>query len=1321
MAQRDSSDRRDRRDDDSEKSGESTSTLSTKRRTVLTALATGATGAALPGSGVVAGRIQGETETLQRDVSLLDLVSETDATHRAVQDGHWDDASVWADGEVPGDDARVLVEPDTAVTVAHQGTSRLRAVRVDGTLTFDPTVDTRLQVDTLVTHPESKLQIGTAETPIEPDVEARITVIDTGPIDEEQDPERKGRGLVANGDVVVHGASTTPWTELESAPAAGDSQLTLPEAPTNWQAGDRLVVPGVTHEENQDEERRIAAVDGTTVSLDSALAYDHAPPAADLDSYAVNLSRNVVFESESTDVPRRGHTMFMSTGTDVRYAAFRELGRTDKSKPFSDPMRGESPTPAGENVKARYAFHYHKTGIDADEPHVAEGLVAESSPGWGIVNHHSYAHVRDSVTYDVLGAGFVAEGGNERGSFTGNFALRSEGSGETIDARAHGAHGGDPAIDDFGHAGHGFWFQSPLVEVIDNVAAGHRHQAFVWWLRPLLDGPLAEGTEIEDSRVSFWPNLPVEYVDTDRPLWEAIQEGRFGEHDQLCVDTQKIPSTFAPVNAISGNTAFAAAGGVDFSRHNFKWKHERFSEFTALDDFTVHSIGAFADDEGEIHEPELPRHRMTGHQGRGGSVGVSLRYTSNVTLRNSHLVGTGREHSVGVPYHDYLWTTTVENSTIEGWDWGVDTGEHRLTWIRNNTLRDNSADVNWGLDNTGPAIIDGNDLETVRHDFEPNNQKAEEVFEFGRTFGVRIDGRTSYVEESAPDHVPFPDEDSLGGINNIESTLDSVDDETALIGKSNADLQDEFGISVGGALMPDDAVSEPFLQGAKLDPVESRTPPRTVWMDAADASGGSFETVDAVDAAGGKALRCTGSDAPRDEPASLDFECAAGTYKLAARVWPDSWNGNTVHFRLNGGEWLPAEKLKPASGFEWHDVEPNDGDPYQVNLSEGTHTLDIACGNDDVLLDEVFLSSDGTVLGAYGESARSTSPDTTDPEDSAQSPYTDHDLSRIEAEDFDTGGEGVAYHDTSSGNNGGAYRDTDVDIQETSDEGGGYNLGWLAEGEWWEYTVEVPSDGTYELRARLAGKNATTLDVAVDGSQAATVDVPNTGDWQNWTTVDAGAVDLSSGTRTVRLTANGGSFNVNWFGFEAGDAPNETPTATDDAVTVRTGRSVTIDALSNDSDADGSLDASSVTVVSSPSNGSTTVNSDGTIDYAHDGSDTSSDSFGYTVDDDAGATSNEATVSVTVAKTIEVKGDGAASYGNGKNVRYIIETSGSVEPAGTGVLESTDGAGGSKASGKVPTDGSDADAFSLTGGNVSDVSTWGGDVTVTVDGTEWSG
>src|SRR5688572_7097968 len=61
----------------------------------------------------------------------------------------------------------------------------------------------------------------------------------------------------------------------------------------------------------------------------------------------------------------------------------------------------------------------------------------------------------------------------------------------------------------------------------------------------------------------------------------------------------------------------------------------------------------------------------------------------------------------------------------------------------------------------------------------------------------------------------------------------------------------------------------------------------------------------------------------------------------------------------------------------------------------------------------------------------------------------------IQAENYDTGGEGVAYHDTTAGNTGGQYRTEDVDLETCTDAGGGFNTGWLIDGEWTEYTVNA--------------------------------------------------------------------------------------------------------------------------------------------------------------------------------------------------------------------------------------------------------------------------
>ena len=140
----------------------------------------------------------------------------------------------------------------------------------------------------------------------------------------------------------------------------------------------------------------------------------------------------------------------------------------------------------------------------------------------------------------------------------------------------------------------------------------------------------------------------------------------------------------------------------------------------------------------------------------------------------------------------------------------------------------------------------------------------------------------------------------------------------------------------------------------------------------------------------------------------------------------------------------------------------------------------------------------------------------------------------IEAEDFDLGGSGQSFGDSDSSNIGGKYRTLEaVDIEGTSDVGGGYNVGWIASGEWLEYTIDVTStvSAEYVLTARVATPNSNgAFYMEFDGANATgAISVPNTGGWQNWTDVSA-AVTLEPGVQTMRFyRAGSDEFNLNSF------------------------------------------------------------------------------------------------------------------------------------------------------------------------------------------------
>jgi Carbohydrate binding module (family 6)/Domain of unknown function (DUF362) len=137
---------------------------------------------------------------------------------------------------------------------------------------------------------------------------------------------------------------------------------------------------------------------------------------------------------------------------------------------------------------------------------------------------------------------------------------------------------------------------------------------------------------------------------------------------------------------------------------------------------------------------------------------------------------------------------------------------------------------------------------------------------------------------------------------------------------------------------------------------------------------------------------------------------------------------------------------------------------------------------------------------------------------------------RIQAENYDNGGEGLAYHDTTSGNSGGQYRSEDVDIEACSDTGGGYDVGWTDTGEWLKYSISVIQAGTYTLRLRAAGTAAGTLRVWFDAvNKTGTLPIPSTGGWQAWTSVDKIGIPLSAGPHVMEVELLSGGYNLNWY------------------------------------------------------------------------------------------------------------------------------------------------------------------------------------------------
>jgi hypothetical protein len=426
-----------------------------------------------------------ENLALQREhLSLLELVRYDQVTHIAVRSGNWSNPATWQHGALPTSGARVLIPVGVEVRVDGMLASRFATIRVDGTLSFDATRNTELRADTIVVSGSGTFQMGTESQPIGNSVQAIVTFTNNGAIDRQWDPFGISRGLVSHGKVSIHGAETSSHAAIVGPLPAGTQVLVLKSVPVGWEPGDTVVVASTSGAE-ENEIRSIASIAGNTLVLDQPLDYSHSAPAAHLDVHIANTTRNAILRSESFASDRRGHVMFMhSRDVHIANAGFYRLGRTNKAEVINDSVVGSDwvlQDGTGTNQRARYPVHFHRNGLANDgAPATIRGSAVVDSPGWGFVNHSSYVDMTDNVAFNVFGASFSTEVGDEIGGFYGNIAIGTIGSGEEDNSR-------ETPFQDFGHQGDGFWFQGAGISVVGNVSAGNQGHAFAYFTRGLVE------------------------------------------------------------------------------------------------------------------------------------------------------------------------------------------------------------------------------------------------------------------------------------------------------------------------------------------------------------------------------------------------------------------------------------------------------------------------------------------------------------------------------------------------------------------------------------------------------------------------------------------------------------------------------------------------------------------------------------------------------------------------------------------------------------------------------------------------------------------
>jgi hypothetical protein len=150
----------------------------------------------------------------------------------------------------------------------------------------------------------------------------------------------------------------------------------------------------------------------------------------------------------------------------------------------------------------------------------------------------------------------------------------------------------------------------------------------------------------------------------------------------------------------------------------------------------------------------------------------------------------------------------------------------------------------------------------------------------------------------------------------------------------------------------------------------------------------------------------------------------------------------------------------------------------------------------------------------------------------------------VYAANYDTGGQGVAYNVTATNGTGTGYRSDGIDLETTADTqnasgAGAYDIGWTTPGQWFKYTVNVATAGTYSVAFRLSSPYGITDALHIANSAGAnspgpaltgSVAVPNTGGYETWTTVTT-SITLPAGTQTLAVVQDTNGWNFHFMTF----------------------------------------------------------------------------------------------------------------------------------------------------------------------------------------------
>ncbi len=123
---------------------------------------------------------------------------------------------------------------------------------------------------------------------------------------------------------------------------------------------------------------------------------------------------------------------------------------------------------------------------------------------------------------------------------------------------------------------------------------------------------------------------------------------------------------------------------------------------------------------------------------------------------------------------------------------------------------------------------------------------------------------------------------------------------------------------------------------------------------------------------------------------------------------------------------------------------------------------------------------------------------------------------RIEAEDF-------------------CEKHGNIRTEVSSDGGRGLNLGFIRNGDWLDYRINVPENGDYLINYRVGShwNDGGKISMMVNDELLGTVDVSTTSVWSSYYSTVSDTISLSAGIQNIRVYATQwGRWSLNWFELE---------------------------------------------------------------------------------------------------------------------------------------------------------------------------------------------